>query len=580
MNHRLRIALFALAAAAWLVAIPKAQFETPNRQFHQKTSFRLEGRHQAVACDSCHLKGVFKGTPTACMDCHWIRRQDDRFKLQLGSQCEQCHTATSWAPARFDHAAATGTPLIGAHRLLACQDCHKKGDLRSASGGCASCHLQDYLSAREPDHAASGFPTTCETCHRAGDASFKLARFDHQASFPLQGQHALQTCSTCHKNNVYQGTPRECVGCHRPEYDRTTSPPHAAAGFPTTCDSCHRVTDSSFRGVTFNHNSVFALQGRHAQTACATCHVNNVYRGTARECAGCHRQEYDRTTSPPHAAAGFPTTCDSCHRVTDSSFRGITFNHSSVFPLQGQHSQQACTACHQNNVYRGTPRACAGCHLTDYNRTTSPPHAAAGFPTTCDTCHRATDSSFLGAVFNHSAVFPLVGRHAQQSCVACHQNNVYRGTPRACVGCHLADYNRTSAPSHMAAGFPTTCDSCHRDTDSNWTQGRFVHRFPITSGNHNAPCTTCHTNSASYQIFTCLTCHHTQSETAKEHQGISGFRYDSLACYGCHPNGKEALLAERWTLDPGRWTHLRASRYGGQALDPVPCHVTDTRRRL
>ena len=694
MNRRLRFAIFTITAALWMaapwLAAPAAQFETPNRQFHQKTAFKLEGRHLAVSCDSCHLNGVFKGTPSKCIDCHWIRRQDDRFKLQLGSQCEECHTPASWTAARFDHASATGTPLNGAHRLLTCQNCHKGDNFRTADNACASCHLQDYQSAREPNHVASGFPTTCEACHRAGDSSFNLARFDHQASFPLVGQHATQTCASCHKNNVFQGTPRDCIGCHRPDYDRTTSPAHAAAGFPTTCESCHRPSDSSFRGVTFNHNTAFPLVGQHAAQTCASCHKNSIYRGTARDCVGCHRTEYDRTTAPAHAAAGFPTSCDACHRPSDSAFRGANFNHATAYPLVGQHATQTCVACHKNSVYRGTSRTCVGCHQADYNRTTAPAHASAGFSTACESCHRQTDTSFRGAVFSHAAIFPLVGQHAQQTCVTCHKsgvyrgtartcvgchqaaynsttspphassgfstscetchrdtdpsfrgvtfshaaifplngrhaqttcvachknnvyrgtartcvgchqaqyngttspphasagfstscetchrdtdpsfrgavfnhsttfallgkhaaapcatchvNNVYRGTSRTCAGCHIADYNRTTAPAHAATGFSTTCENCHRGTDGAWTQGVFSHKFPIASGRHKAPCVQCHT-TPSYVVFTCLTCHK-QSETDSEHRGRNGYRYDSLACYSCHPNGRDPVPAQ------------------------------------
>ena len=270
-----------------------------------------------------------------------------------------------------------------------------------------------------------------------------------------------------------------------------------------------------------------------------TCHVNNVYRGTARECFGCHRTDYERTTTPPHAASGFPTACESCHRATDSSFRGATFNHATVFPLVGQHAQQTCVACHVNNVYRGTARECVGCHRAQYDRTTTPPHAASGFSTNCESCHRASDSSFRGATFNHTTIFPLLGTHAQIACVACHTNNVYRGTARECVGCHRTQYDRTTAPVHTAAGFPVTCENCHRGTDSSWTQGTFTHRFPIASGRHEAPCATCHTNPSSFQTFSCLTCHeHSQSEMDKEHRNINGYRYDSLACYGCHPTGR------------------------------------------
>jgi hypothetical protein len=291
------------------------------------------------------------------------------------------------------------------------------------------------------------------------------------------------------------------------------------------------------QGAGFNHNSVFALVGQHAQTACATCHRNNVYRGTPRDCVGCHQDAYNRTTAPNHASAGFPTTCENCHRASDTSWRGSGFNHNSVFSLVGQHAQAACTACHVNSVYRGTPRDCAGCHITLYNQTTTPNHASAGFPTTCENCHRASDTSWRGAGFNHNSVFSLVGRHAQAACATCHRNNVYRGTPRDCAGCHIAQYNATRSPNHASSGFPTTCENCHRNSDTSWNQGTFNHRFPITSGPHRQSCSTCHQSSTA--SFTCLVCHeHSQSRMDDRHRGRAGYRYDSLACYSCHPNGR------------------------------------------
>ncbi len=465
MTRLLRIVFF-LSSAALATTPAAAQFETPSRQFHDKTTFRLEGRHLDVACESCHLKGVYKGTPTTCFACHWQRRQDDRYRLQLGSQCEQCHRPVGWTATRFDHGAATRMPLAGAHAQLPCQSCHANGNFRAAQTSCISCHKDDYQSAREPNHVAAAFPTTCDTCHRASDATFRQARFDHQSSFPLVGRHATQACAACHKNNVYRGTARDCVGCHRDAYNRTTTPNHAAAGFSTACESCHRPTDSTFSGAGFNHNAVFPLVGQHAVQACVVCHKSNVYRGTARECVGCHRAAYERTTAPAHVPAGFSTNCESCHR--------------------------------------------------------------------------ATDATFGGAGFNHSAVFPLVGRHAQQACAACHKNNVFHGTPRDCVGCHRSAYERTTAPAHVAAGFSISCIDCHRAADTSWTQGRFNHRFPITSGRHRAPCSTCHPSGTSYQNFTCLTCHeHSRSLMDDEHRGRNGYVYESRACYSCHPTGRE-----------------------------------------
>jgi hypothetical protein len=197
-----------------------------------------------------------------------------------------------------------------------------------------------------------------------------------------------------------------------------------------------------------------------------------------------------------------------------------------------------CATCHANNVFRGTPRECVGCHRTDYDRTSAPNHAAAGFSTACEGCHRPTDPSFRGSGFNHSAFFPLAGAHAQAACASCHTNNVYRGTPKDCVACHRAAYDRTTSPNHAAAGFPTSCESCHRASDASWQQGTFNHRFPITSGPHRQTCSTCH-QSGSYQVFTCLTCHeHSRDRMDDKHRERAGYRYDSVACVGCHPTGR------------------------------------------
>ena len=77
---------------------------------------------------------------------------------------------------------------------------------------------------------------------------------------------------------------------------------------------------------------------------------------------------------------------------------------------------QPCASCHKNGVYKGTPRDCVGCHLTDYQRTTNPNHAASGIATTCETCHRPTDTSWKGSGLSHASPFALVGLHATQAC--------------------------------------------------------------------------------------------------------------------------------------------------------------------
>lgn len=436
-----------------------------SRAFHKSGLFPLQGRHLTVPCASCHLDGVIKGTPTRCYDCHWIRRQDDPYRTRLGNECEECHRPTSWTAVSWNHGARTGLPLNSAHRTLDCDACHQNRLFTQANFACYSCHRENYEKATEPNHVRAGFPTQCEQCHLPSQTSWNQASVNHGTFFPLQGVHATIACAACHKNSVYAGTPHDCYGCHRADYERVQNPNHGAAGFPTSCDTCHRPTDTAFDQARFDHAGIFPLAGVHTTLACAACHKNNVYAGTSRDCYACHRADYERTQNPNHLAAGFPITCDACHRFADTSFDQARFDHGSIFPLQGVHATQACAACHKNNVYAGTPRDC--------------------------------------------------------------------------YGCHRADYERTQNPNHLAAGFPTSCDSCHRPTDTSFSQGRFDHTaFPIASGRHAGhACSDCHPDRANFQVFSCFACHD-RSGTDSNHRGVSGYSYNSQACYSCHPQGR------------------------------------------
>ena len=538
--------LFLLIAVTGLIGprLASAQFDTPSRAFHNATAFRLDGQHQSVACESCHVNGQYKGTPNTCYDCHWVRRKDDRYQTRLGTQCEQCHRPTSWTAVRWNHSGQAGVALNADHRQIACESCHRNATFRASSVTCVQCHQKDFVATKSPNHQAAGFPANCDSCHKPSDSTWRntgTGAFSHNAVYPLVGTHATVSCQVCHKNNLYKGRPRDCVGCHQADYNKTQSPNHLAAGFPLSCDACHRATDPAFKGsgaaTSFNHNSVFALVGQHGTLECVTCHKNSVFKGTPRDCVGCHQADYAATRNPNHLTAGFGTTCETCHRPTDPQWAGANFNHNATFALVGLHATTACATCHVNGIFKGTPRTCVGCHQAKYNATRSPNHASTGFNTTCDTCHRETDLQWTGASFNHNSTFALVGKHAATACATCHVNNLYKGTPRTCVGCHLANYNATRTPNHASTGFNTTCETCHRATDSAWTQGTFTHtRFPIT-GPHNVACAQCHTTPNNYQVFSCTVCH-TRSETDGHHRGKSGYVYDSNACYSCHPNGR------------------------------------------
>jgi hypothetical protein len=192
-------------------------------------------------------------------------------------------------------------------------------------------------------------------------------------------------------------------------------------------------------------------------------------------------------------------------------------------------------------VFRGKPTDCYACHRPAYDATRQPPHSSSGIGTSCANCH--TTTTWPGGTYDHSVTtFPLTGAHRTTPCQGCHADGVYRGKPSACLSCHQSDYDATTNPNHRAASFPTTCASCH--TTTVWTGATFNHDgqyFPIYSGKHRGKwtsCAQCHTTPNNFQNFTCLTCHeHNKTKMDDEHRGRAGYRYESAACYSCHPRG-------------------------------------------
>jgi hypothetical protein len=288
-------------------------FRNASRAFHKSGTFPLEGRHLALACDACHIKGEVQGTPNRCYDCHWIRRQDDPFRTQLGNECEDCHNPISWSAVRFNHPTASGVALNAGHRSLTCEECHINSDFLGSPVLCYSCHQSDYQSTRDPNHATAGFSTVCEECHRISDPSFAMARFNHNSLYPLLGAHTSLDCSACHGNNIYQGTPQDCYACHQSNYQSTLNPNHATAGFSTDCELCHQASHQSWDQGQFAHPDFPITSGKHANFDCSECHTNplnyQVFTCTACHSSGDTREHHEDVSGYLYDSQA----CYSCH---------------------------------------------------------------------------------------------------------------------------------------------------------------------------------------------------------------------------------------------------------------------------
>lgn len=457
-------------------------------------------------------------------------------------ECALCHDARGWKPARvsskFDHS-KYGFPLTGAHSTSNCTGCHQNLEFKQSKFLCASCHEDTHRGEMGSD---------CARCHSARSFVDRapMVRAHQLTRFPLTGSHAALDCESCHRGVAqgrmqFVGTRAECQSCHMPDYQATRSPDHRAAGMPTDCAQCHRPLNWAANG--FDHDRTqFPLTGAHRTAACMQCHSDRVFAGKSTACASCHQGDYNATTSPAHASAGFPTQCQSCHS-TNAWIPG-TFDHNATqFPLTGAHRGATCLECHSDRVYAGKSTACVSCHQSEFDATTAPPHRSAGFPNQCQSCH--TTNAWLPGTFDHNATrFPLTGAHRAANCSSCHGDNVYAGKSTQCDACHHSDYLGATNPNHSGAGFSLACQSCHGTTA--WSPSTFNHDaswFPIYSGTHAGrwtQCSSCHQVATNFTSFNCLACHpHSdRAQTDAHHQGRSGYSYDSAACYRCHPRGR------------------------------------------
>ncbi len=320
------------------------------------------------------------------------------------------------------------------------------------------------------------------------------------STFALVGQHTLIACGSCHSQDLYRGTPRECEACHA----RVRPADH----YPGACELCHGT--SAWTPATFNHAGF---------TDCAACHTKarpaQHYPG---QCSDCHSTSAWTPATFNHA--GF-TDCQACHR--------------DVRPAQ--HYDGQCGLCHSTSAW--TPATfnhgvvagvdCAQCHQPPANH----------WPAPCTRCHADT-GNWRNASFDHSVI-------GGADCATCHQPpaNHYAG---ACRNCHGDTGNwRNASFDHSAIGgadcstchqppanhFPGACRDCHSDT-GNWRNATFNHSFPINHHGANGNCATCHPGN-NYASWTCAACHD-QGKMDEKHKEINGYTGNCLAC---HADGRK-----------------------------------------
>jgi mono/diheme cytochrome c family protein len=432
------------------------------------------------------------------------------------------------------------------------------------------------------------FSRDCADCHDA--VSWKLLKeqmaFNHDnTNFPLIGQHKNQECRQCHTTLVFEKARQECFTCHKDIHKNTVS---------LDCGKCHTPENWLVKDITSLHQvNRFPLIGVHQTKDCQQCH--NRFSDLSFEvpgisCYDCHVKEFLLTQNPNHSQSGFSKDCQECHSINSNEWSSTEFSHD-FFPLIGGHKIANCFTCHKQESFTGLSKDCYTCHKTNFESSTNPNHTQAKFSTNCIECHNV--NGWKPAAFNHATTgFELTGGHSSVQCSSCHASG-YENTSNECNACHNKDYVATTNPNHIAANFPVTCKDCH-NTNS-WKPATFNHDgqfFPIYSGKHKEKwnnCNDCHTNQNNYTVFSCINCHeHNQTEMNDKHSGISGYLYNSTACFECHPNGSsEGAFNHSTSRFPlvGKHTTTQcqdchSSGYANTPMECASCHQMDFNNSL
>jgi hypothetical protein len=135
--------------------------------FDHATFFPLVGQHAEIECEACHLEEetgkVFKGTPKECVQCH---AEPDIHAGFFGLECQYCHTASAWNPARLQ---IHPFPLDhGEQGDLDCQVCHTNTYTDYTCYGCHDHQPQAIAESHSKAKISLEELPACTKCHPDG----------------------------------------------------------------------------------------------------------------------------------------------------------------------------------------------------------------------------------------------------------------------------------------------------------------------------------------------------------------------------------------------------------------------------
>lgn len=244
---------------------------------HSKTGFRLENKHQFVACNTCHKTSLTDPLKhERCTDCHKDYHKGQFTNQGLVRDCGDCHTTRGFTGSSYtiEQHNQGSFKLQGSHLATPCFTCHKKQEtwsFRQIGSKCIDCHKDVHATLI----ASKYYPESdCRNCHN--ESQWNKVKFDHgSTAFALTGAHLKPGCRTCHfrkdssgaEFQKFSGLTTECTTCHTDNHYGQFE-----AEGRSDCLKCHNT--DLWKISTFDHNTrtAFKLDGQHINVPCAKCH--------------------------------------------------------------------------------------------------------------------------------------------------------------------------------------------------------------------------------------------------------------------------------------------------------------------
>ena len=460
-----------------------------------------------LECGDCHLTTTWLGANfdhtgivTGCATCHngvkAVGKQGNH--MPTTNLCENCHTTAigtkmpSWVPSKFDHTQMT--------TLNTCLPCHS-GNQAISTG-----HVSGQPLNHVPLNSSTG---DCITCHGNTPAAETWTVIPVSIATLHIGLN-VSNCLLCHGGETFAGIPAPYIPMSisgvSPTKATPLAPPHIPVLAGTDCSACHGAayTAGGFGPAT----AMSAAKHAFVTTTCDVCHdtgksfyvgsgtplqlrpANHVSSNDPRmatgDCSLCHTTTNWGSTALPIGHMPNPSnlSCITCHASAPNDYTPATLAANTVL-----HTGVAgnCGLCHGNNVTaltwfnNFTPKDalltpvhipflsgtdCSSCHSSSNYAVggfgpmnmTQATHAFA--PTSCNTCHEASLSFYMG-----TASPGLQGRPANH-------NSGQLAAPNDCSLCHTtANWNSTVLPAgHMPNPANQACTICHTTAPSAYTQ--------------------------------------------------------------------------------------------------------------